>query len=130
MLVFFSGKTGSEFVRRENTTGYLRTWTGPQVWRFPSPDGMSVAYVSFGPFHPPSTRRKNPGGIPRCGSSQWLSETGAHQLTAEDPDTTTGLRWLGNDALVFDRIGPNIIKDMHRANLEVSVAERVPQTLH
>jgi hypothetical protein len=31
------------------------------------------------------------------------------QIAQADPETTSGLRWLGNDAVVFDRISENIL---------------------
>jgi len=34
------------------------------------------------------------------------------RITQMDPDTTSGLRWLGDDQLVFDRISENMIR-MH-----------------
>jgi hypothetical protein len=34
------------------------------------------------------------------------------KLTAEDPDTTSGLRLLGNDSVVSDRIGEDLVRDM------------------
>jgi Tol biopolymer transport system component len=70
----------------------------------PSPDGLSVAFVTFEPR--PMRARSDlsfwgnstiwvvspvPGAQPRA-------------VTQKDPDETYDLRWLNNEALVFDRI--------------------------
>jgi hypothetical protein len=47
------------------------------------------------------------GGIPRA-------------LTEADSATTSGLRWLGDDSLVFDRIDENVMA-MHARIWKVSV---------
>jgi len=120
-LVFFSGKNLVVSSSDGKTQRVIANVDRPAGLAVPSPDGMSVAYVSFGAV--PSAL--NPAQKSWGNTAVWVvsmaSETAPHQLTAEDPDTTTGLRWLGNDALVFDRIGPNIIKDMHARIWEVSV---------
>lgn len=70
----------------------------------PSPDGRSVAYVTF--ESRPMERR--PDLKVWGGTAVWVVSTisGAapRQITQPDPNRTSALRWLGDDAVVFDRI--------------------------
>jgi hypothetical protein len=84
-----------------------------------SPDGQSIAYVTF--KSRPMTRRRD---LKFWGDSAvWvfsLADSRPRQITAEDQATTSGLRWLGNDSVVFDRIDENIFS-MHARIWKVSV---------
>ena|ERR1035437_1651517 len=85
-----------------------------------SPDGQSVAYVSF-QSRPQSGR---PDLEFWANTGVWvISMNGTdvpRKLTRADSDTTSSLRWLGNDALVFDRIRENVLA-MHARLWRVSV---------
>jgi len=86
----------------------------------PSENGESVAYVTFQnrPMQARSDLKfwKNTG--------VWvISTTGTtppRSVTGMDLDTTTGLRWIGNDVLVFDRIGENLMA-MHARIWKVTI---------
>jgi hypothetical protein len=69
----------------------------------PSPDGKSVAYLTFGP-RPRSTR---PDLQFWGGSIVWIlpltPEGKPTAVTEKNPATTYDLRWIGNNALIFDR---------------------------
>jgi WD40-like Beta Propeller Repeat len=71
----------------------------------PSPDGKSVAYVTFDPRPMKSRADLSFWG----GTNLWILplEAGAKPIeaTEKNSDTTYDLRWLGNGAIVFDRFG-------------------------
>jgi hypothetical protein len=86
----------------------------------PSANGDSVAYVTF--QNRPMRGRSDLKFWSTTGV--WVisttSTTPPRRVTGMDLDTTTGLRWLGNDALVFDRIGENLIA-MHARIWKVAI---------
>jgi len=69
----------------------------------PSPDGKFVAYVSFDPV----PRKSRPDLQFWGGTVIWILPLArgaeAVAVTERNPATTFDLRWLGNQALVFDR---------------------------
>lgn len=70
----------------------------------PSPDGLSVAFVTFEP-HP---RKIRPDLEFWGGTRVWVVSLSGkpepHPVTLRSPEETYDLRWLGDHALVFDRI--------------------------
>jgi hypothetical protein len=120
-LVFFSGKDLVVMSADGKTKSVIATVDQPGGLAVPSPDGRSIAYVSFRlPPSAVSSEQRFWGD-----TSIWVVATDGksppRQLTEDHPDTTTGLRWLGNDSLVFDTIGKNLIKDMHARIWKVAV---------
>jgi hypothetical protein len=109
-LVYFSGSDLIVSSPDGQSKRVLYKTDQPVGLPVPSPDGQSVAYVSF-------------QGRPELGRSDlrfwantgvWVIPTtgsaAPRRLTRTDSDTTTsGIRWLGNDDLVFDRISENIL---------------------
>jgi hypothetical protein len=74
----------------------------------PSPDGKSVAYLTFDP----RPRNSRPDLQFWAGTIIWvlpLAPGGKPSaVTEKNSATTYDLRWLGNDALVFDRIDDEV----------------------
>jgi hypothetical protein len=119
-LVFFSGSNLIVSSPDGEIKQILLKTDQPAGLAVPSPNGESVSYVTF-----KSRAMKNrpdlkfwadtvvwvtptvEGGIPRA-------------LTEADSATTSGLRWLGDDSLVFDRIDENVMA-MHARIWKVSV---------
>jgi hypothetical protein len=101
-LVYFSGST---LVISEPNGNAKRTIpiNRPAGLATPSPDGKFVAYLTFDP----RPRNVRPDLKFWGGSILWilaLADGGeATPVTEKNSDTTYDLRWLGNDALVFDR---------------------------
>jgi hypothetical protein len=75
----------------------------------PSPDGKSVAYLSFDP-HPRGAR---PDLQLWGGTIVWVLPLAAggkpSAVTEKNSATTYDLRWLGNEALVFDRLDDEVL---------------------
>jgi Tol biopolymer transport system component len=120
-LVFFSGRDLVISSADGKTKRVVITVDQPSGLAVPSPDGASIAYVSFRPI-----ALEGRPDIKFWGNTAvWVvaadGRRAPRQLAAEDSDTTSGLRWLGNDSLVFDRIGQNLIRDMHARIWEVAV---------
>lgn len=69
-----------------------------------SPDGKSIAFVTFEP-HP---MRSRPDLQFWGGTTIWVvpasGESAARALTAKNPDEVYDLKWLGNGTVVFDRV--------------------------
>jgi len=68
----------------------------------PSPDGKSIAYVTF----EPRPRRARPDLQFWGGTTIWVVSAGstARPVTQKDQDEVYDLKWLRNDTLVFDRV--------------------------
>jgi hypothetical protein len=69
----------------------------------PSPDGKRIAYVTF----TARPMKQRPDLKFWGGASVWvISSSGGNPMRVTQPteDTTYGLRWLGESALIFDRI--------------------------
>jgi hypothetical protein len=119
-LVFFSGPDLVISSPDGRSRRVLLTADRPVGLAVPSPNGDSVAYVSF-QSRPmefrPDLKFWGDTAVWVVPTSQGSSP---RQLTMPDPDTSIGLRWVGNDSLVFDRIGENIMK-MHARIWEVAV---------
>jgi WD40-like Beta Propeller Repeat len=85
-----------------------------------SPDGRSVAYISF-ESRPmefrPDLRFWSTAGV-------WLVPTveggTPRMLAAKTPDTSTGIRWRGNSELYFDQISENLLR-MHARICKIHV---------
>jgi len=81
---------------------------GPAGLPVPSPDGKSIAYITF----EPSPKQARPdlqfwGGttimvVPTSGESRPLT------VTLKNPDEVYDLKWMNSDALVFDRIADDV----------------------
>jgi hypothetical protein len=111
-LAYFSGRDLLVASPDGQSKRVLLTSNQPAGLAAPSPSGELVAYVAFD-----GRPMKGRPDLTFWGNSAvWVvSATGQvapRQLTQPDLDTTSGLRWLGNDSLVFDRIRENIF-DMH-----------------
>lgn len=81
---------------------------GPAGLPVPSPDGQSIAYVTFGP-RPMQTRRD----LQFWGGTTILvvlASAGSEPrtVTLKNPDEVYDLKWLGNDTLVFDRVADEV----------------------
>lgn len=86
----------------------------------PSPNGASIAYVTF-----QSRPMKSRADLKFWGSASISIISTAdggdpRTLTPADPDTTMVRRWLGDSSLVFDRIGENLLA-MHARIWKVAV---------
>jgi hypothetical protein len=69
----------------------------------PSPDGKSIAYVTF----EPRPRKERPDLQFWGGTQVWvfpLDRPQPRPVTSKSPDETYDLRWLGDHTLVFDRV--------------------------
>jgi hypothetical protein len=119
-VVFFSGTDlviSSPDGRSQRVLYKVEQFAGLAV---AAPNGESVAYITFQdrplPLRPDLKFWENTGVwvIPTTGGSV------PRRITRANPNTTTGLRWLGNDALVFDRIGEDLI-DMHATIWKVAI---------
>jgi WD40-like Beta Propeller Repeat len=77
---------------------------GPAGLATPSPDGRSIAYVTFEPCH----RKGRPDLQFWGGTRVWVvalsGKSEPRPVTAKNLDETYDLRWLNNRTLVFDRI--------------------------
>ncbi|HEY1756993.1 MAG TPA: hypothetical protein VGG72_16585 [Bryobacteraceae bacterium] len=106
-LAYFSGRSLLVSSPDGESKRALLTLSQPAGLAVPSPSGEWVAYVAFD-GRPMKAR---PDLTFWGNSAVWVVQaTGKpspRQLTQTDPDTTSGLRWLGNDSLVFDRISEN-----------------------
>ena len=108
-LTFFSG--GSLIVSSpdgEIKQTLLKT-DQPAGLAVPSADGESVSYVTF-----KSRAMKNRPDLKFWADTVvWVTQTveggSARSVTEADPAATSGLRWLGDHALVFDRIDENVM---------------------
>jgi hypothetical protein len=73
-----------------------------------SPDGHLIAFVTF----EPSPRKVRPDFQFWGNTTIWTVKTEAgaapHAVTEKNPDEVYDLKWLGNDALVFDRIADEV----------------------
>ncbi len=119
-LVFFSGS--SLVVSSPNGRTRQTIWKSPERAGLAaaSPDGESVAFVIFkGRPEELSPKRTFWGNDILCVIS---SEPGSipRLVTDADPDITATLHWLGNDALVFDRIGEELTR-MHARIWKVAI---------
>ena len=79
----------------------------------PSPNGKSIAYITFTPRPMQFRPDLNFWG----GSTIWVipTEGGApRQVTLTSPDQTFDLRWLTNSSLIFDRIGETMFNQHAR----------------
>lgn len=75
-----------------------------------SPNGQWVAFVSFSP----RPRRLRPDLTFWGNSTIWVAAVAseppvARQLTATAAESTSGLRWLNNDEIVFDRLSDSFL---------------------
>ena len=74
----------------------------------PSPDGQSIAYVTFEP-HPMKVR---PDLQFWGGTTIWVvpayAGSTAHPVTQKNQDEVYDLKWRGNDSLVFDRVADEV----------------------
>ena len=115
-LVFFSGTDLVVSSPDGSDRQVLVKAEGPAGLPAASPDGGSIAYVTFqSRLATGRTDRRFWGNNAVWVVSTTLGST-PRQIAQADPETTSGLRWLGNDAVVFDRISENILA-MH-ARLE------------
>ncbi len=107
-LAFFSGKDLVVASADGRTKQVLLTSDRPAGLAVPSPNGESIAYVTF-----KSRPTTNSSYYFWGGTTVWVTSaaegSAPRQVTQTSADTTTGLRWLGNDSLVFDRIGEELI---------------------
>jgi len=111
----FSGKNLVVSSSDGKTQRVIANVDRPAGLAVPSPDGMSVPTFRLG-----RSIRPQPGAKILGNTAVWVvsmaSETAPHQLTAEDPDTTTGLRCLAT--MHWYSIGLVRISSRHaRANL-------------
>ncbi len=119
-LVFFSGRRLFICSPDGKTKRVLLTTDRAAGLATPSPNGKAVAFVTF-----KSRPREYRPDLKLWGNAAvWVVSTAngsiPRRLTKDDPDTSTGLRWLGNDALVFDRISEYIF-EMHARIWQVAV---------
>jgi len=72
----------------------------------PSPDGRLIAYATFA-SRPPAANAMGNLPVWNC-SGIWVVGTQASsepvRVAGPSPESTLGLRWLGNERLVFDRV--------------------------
>jgi hypothetical protein len=109
-LAFFSGL--DLVVCAPDGTKRRTLWTAdgdhPAGLAAPSPNGAEVAFVTF--QSRPATHRPDLKFWGNTSVSVISTIEGSRPLTLTpvNPDTTTVLRWLGNDSLVFDRMRENV----------------------
>ena len=105
-LALFSGS--SLYTIRADGTDRRELWpTKNAGLPVPSPDGKSIAYVTFAPRLAQHRTDLEFWG----GSTIWVisTEGGApRQVTLPSKDETYDLRWLTNSSLIFDRIGEGL----------------------
>jgi hypothetical protein len=105
-LALFSGS--SLYTIRADGTDRRELWpTKNAGLPVPSPDGKSIAYVTFAPRLAQHRTDLELWG----GSTIWVisTEGGApRQVTLPSKDETYDLRWLTNSSLIFDRIGEGL----------------------
>lgn len=81
---------------------------GPAGLPVPSPNGQSIAYVTFEP-HPGRVR---PDLQFWGGTTIWVIPaspgSAARPVTRKNQDEVYDLKWLGNDTLVFDRVADEV----------------------
>ena len=118
-LAFFSGANlvvSSPDGRTKRVVCWLSEWAGLAV---PSPDGQWIAFATF-----EGRPRQMRPDLKAWGSQLWVVPTSGgsrpRAVTGPDPDTTSGLRWRGNDYLVFDRIAENLM-NMHARIWKVGI---------
>ena len=111
-LAYFSGRDLLVASPDGQSKRVLLTSNQPAGLAAPSPNGERVAYVAFDE----RPMKARPDLTFWGNSAVWVvtatGQVAPRQLTQPDLDTTSGLRWLGNDSLVFDRIRENIF-EMH-----------------
>jgi len=81
---------------------------GPAGLPVPSPDGQSIAYVTF----EPRPMRVRPDLQFWGGTTIWVvpvsAGSTARPVTQKNQDEVYDLKWLSNDALVFDRVADEV----------------------
>ncbi len=113
---WFAGSSRLVFLRNstlviaspDGTTNVEITINGPAGLPVPSPDGQSIAYVTF----EPRPMRVRPD-LQFCGGTTiWVISASAgstaRPVTQKNQDEVYDLNWLSNKTLVFDRVADEV----------------------